>query len=203
MLGGLGTVQLCLAAALLAFGETAIFMDLLVPGEVGLVVAGAAAAGAHHPLLAVIAAAAVGAAAGDTVSYAVGRRWGRPLVDRFELTRRRLGPVIEEAERHFQAHGGLSVFGARWVGALRAVVPFVAGVARLRLRTFLLWNGLASVLWASAVVGLGAALGRPVASVVDRLGAWLSLVVVTVLLLLWFRRRHRRRLGGGGRVLSA
>ena len=126
-LGGMGTVGLCLALAFLAFGETAIFMDLVVPGEVGLVVAGAAATSGHHPIALVIAAAALGALAGDTTSEAVGRRWGRTLIDRFEFTRRRLHALVDRSERYFDQHGGRAVFIGRRIGALRAVVPSSPG----------------------------------------------------------------------------
>lgn len=189
-LGELGTVGLCLAVAFLAFSETAILLDLAVPGEVGLVLAGAAAAHGDHPVTAVMLAAALGATAGDSVSYLVGRRWGRRFIERFSLTRRRVLPLVDQAERHFVRHGGRSVFLARWVGALRAVVPFVAGIGRLPAPTFLAWNVAASLAWASVVVLLGFWLGEPVAEAVDRVGVVLSAVVVAALVLVWWRRRR-------------
>ena len=194
--GGLGLLWLCLLAFGLAFGETAMFMDLLVPGEVGMVIVGAAAADAGEPVPLLVASAAAGAICGDTTSYALGRRFGRPLVHRFALARRRFEPVIDEAERHFATHGGRSVFFGRFVGALRAVVPFVAGIARLPLRTFLAWNVAASVLWAGVVVTLGAVLGRSVADRVDQVGTVVSVVVVLALGAWWWRRRRRRAASG-------
>lgn len=189
-LGELSTIGLCVAVALLAFSETAILLDLAVPGEVGLVLAGAAAAHGDHPVAAVVLAGALGATAGDTASYLVGRRWGRAVIDRFALTRRRLAPVVDRAEAHFAQHGGRSVFLARWVGALRAVVPFVAGLGRLRAASFLAWNVLASLAWASVVVLLGWGFGERVASVVDRVGLGLSAVVVAGLVATWWWRRR-------------
>ena len=189
-LGELSTIGLCIAVALLAFSETAILLDLAVPGEVGLVLAGAAAAHGDHPVAAVVMAGALGATAGDTASYLVGRRWGRAVIERFALTRRRLAPLVDRAEAHFAQHGGRSVFLARWVGALRAVVPFVAGLGRLRPTTFLGWNVLASLAWASVVVLLGWGFGERVASVVDRVGLGLSAVVVVGLVATWWWRRR-------------
>lgn len=196
--GGLGLVWLCVLAFGLAFAETAMFMDLLVPGEVGMVVVGAAAAEADLPVPAVVACAALGALAGDTVSYGLGRRFGRPLIGRFRVTRRRIGPVVDDAERHFAEHGGRSVFFARFVGALRAVVPFVAGISRLPFGTFLAWNAAASLLWAGAVVTLGAVLGRTVADQVDRVSTLLSVVVLLGLGIWWWRRRRRASGRGQG-----
>jgi membrane-associated protein len=192
-LGGMGTAGLCLVVALLAFSETAILIDLLVPGEVGLVLAGAAAADGGHPVALVAMAAATGALAGDTLSYTIGRRWGRPVIDRFELTRRRLSPAVARSERYFARHGGRAVFIARWVGALRAVVPFVAGLSRLRFASFLAWNAAASVTWASFVVLAGFWFGRPVARVVDDVGLGISVAVVVTAALVWRHRRRSRR----------
>lgn len=191
-LGRMGTAELCLAVAFLAFSETAILLDLFVPGEVGLVLAGAAAAQGDHSVALVALAGALGALAGDTTSYAVGHRWGRRVIDRFELTRRRLTPVVVRSERYFDRHGGRAVFIGRWIGALRAVVPFVAGVSRLRLLTFLGWNAAASVTWASVVVLAGFWFGKPIADVVDRIGLGLSVGVALVAVLVWRRRRSRR-----------
>ena len=194
--GGLGLVWLCVLAFGLAFGETAMFMDLLVPGEVGMVVVGAAAAEADLPVPVVIGCATLGAICGDSVSYSLGRRFGRPLIGRFRVVRRRIGPVVDDAERHFAEHGGRSVFFARFVGALRAVVPFVAGIARLRLRTFLAWNAAASVLWAGLVISLGALLGEQVAGRVDQVSTVVSVVVLVGLGVWWWRRRHRTAADG-------
>jgi membrane protein DedA with SNARE-associated domain len=82
------------------------------------------------------------------------------------------------------------VFLARWVGALRAVVPFVAGLGRLRVATFVGWNVAASLAWASVVVLLGWGFGERVASVVDRVGLGLSAVVVLALIGAWWWRRR-------------
>ena len=69
---------LYLAAFGLAFGEAAFLLDVLaLPGEVGLVVAGAAGGGpwrgAARP---VRAGRAAGAVAGDSVSWWLGHRFG-------------------------------------------------------------------------------------------------------------------------------
>lgn len=190
----MSTLGLCIAVGLLAFGETAVLLDLFVPGEVGLVLAGAAAAAGDHPTALIAAAAAIGAFAGDTTSYAIGRHWGRGLLDRFGLLRRRLSSAVERAEDHFERHGGRSVFIARWIGALRAVVPFVAGVSRLAVASFLAWNAAASLLWAGTVVVAGALLGRHIASTVDRIGTVISIVAIAAIagVFLWRQVRSKR-----------
>lgn len=189
----LGTPWLHLAAGGLAYGETAVLLDLIVPGEVGMVVVGASAAAGDVALAPVIAAAALGATLGDSTSYALGRFAGRPLLCRWEPIRRRMSPKIERAEAQFARRGGALVFLARFVGALRAVAPLVAGIEHMPFRRFLAWNVAASIVWASLTVSLGYVFGDEIASFVDRGGWVLSVVIVLGMGAWWLRRRRRGR----------
>lgn len=175
----------------MVFAESAILLDLVVPGEVGLVVAGAAAAQNGTPLLAVIGAAALGALAGDCLGYAIGRRFGEQLVDHWSWTRRRLGPGLEKARAHYERRGGASVAVARWVGALRAVVPVVAGSSGLPLRQLLAWDAPSALAWAAVVASVGFVWGDDAAALVDRVGLVVSLAVVAVVVLVAWQLRRR------------
>jgi membrane protein DedA with SNARE-associated domain len=187
----LGPVGLHLAVAGLAFGETAMFLDLVVPGEVGLVVGGAAAARSGVGLPGLVAAGALGATLGDSVSYALGRAAGAGRLPGSHWVLRHSTRSRPDAEALFARHGGRAVFLGRWVGALRAVVPFVAGFAGMRYRSFLPWNVAASVLWVGTVVCLGAAFGDDIASVVDRVGLAVSALAVIALAGVFVSRRRR------------
>jgi membrane-associated protein len=177
----LGGPLLALAATLFAFAEAAIGLDLLVPGELGLAVVGAAAARTGLPLPVVLACAYIGGIAGDSAGYWLGRRVGLDVVCRWRWTRRRLGRTVARARDHFERHGGASVFIGRWVGALRAVVPVVAGAARMPFGRFLVWDIPGVLTWTTAVVLLGYRLGEPAADLIDRYGAYVSIAAVTAL----------------------
>lgn len=194
-LGELGAVALHALAAGLAFGETAMFLDLLVPGEVGLVLVGAAGARAGSTLVTLVAAGAAGAIAGDSCSYALGRWASHRSLERWPSLAARLERSRERAQGFVERHGGRAVFLGRWVGALRAVVPFVAGAGGMAYGRFLVWNVLASVAWVTAVVTLGWTLGDEVAAVVDRYSTYLSVAVVAGLAVWFLRRRRARRAG--------
>jgi membrane protein DedA with SNARE-associated domain len=192
-IAGLQGWLLCVAMFGLAFGESAAGLDLAVPGEVGMVVAAAAGERAGVPLWALIAVAVVGAALGDQLSYQIGRHYGPGLVDRWGWTRKHFKPKVERARKHFDERGGATVFVARWVGALRAVVPFVAGTAQMPLGRFVVWNLIGATTWASTVVTLGYVFGRRIADGVDRFGVALSIVAVVVLAGWWGVRAWRAR----------
>jgi undecaprenyl-diphosphatase len=188
----LGTLVLMALALGLGFGEGAIGLDLVVPGEVGMVFVGAAAAEADAPLFAVIPAGAIGAVAGDSVGWLIGRRFGARVVTRWALLRR-LEPAMERARGTFERRGGLAVFAARWVGALRGVVPVVAGTGEMPYRRFLAWDAPAALLWTTAVMLLGYHLGDDVAGVVDRVGLFTSIGVVAVIAAVVLVRHLRAR----------
>ena len=92
------------------------------------------------------------------------------------------------------------MFLARFVGALRALVPLVSGASGLPYRRFWPWNAAASVLWVTAMVMLGAVFGEAIARSVDRFGVVISVVAVGGLIA-WFVVRRRRRTGRGADVV--
>jgi membrane-associated protein len=189
----LGGGLLCLAVLGVSFGESAVLLDFVVPGEVGMVVAGAAASRNDISPWVLVVFGSAGAVLGDSFSYVIGRRWGMTLVRRWRWLRRRLEPRFERAHGYFERHGGRAVFVARWVGALRALVPLVAGTSEMPFRRFLPWDAVAAVLWVTTMVWLGALLGDDIARVVDRVGTGISLVVVGLIAIVVLIRSRRRR----------
>ena len=189
---------LYLVAAGLAFGEAAAFMDFLVPGEVGLVIVAAAGERRGIDLVPLILVAAFAATAGDSFSYYLGRRFGTRLAHRWSWSRRIIAPKLDEAHDRFTGRGGAAVFVARWVGALRAAVPFVAGSARMPYGRFVAWDLPAALGWSSVVVSLGWFVGEQIADTVDRAGWWLSVAVLALAggWYLWHRHRRGRATSG-------
>ena len=187
--------------ALLAFGEAAVFVGLVLPGETALLLGGVLAATGHISLPVLLAVAAVAAVLGDSVGYEVGRHSGEPL------RRSRLGRRIGEerwsrAEQFVLRRGGPAVFLGRWVGVLRALVPALAGMTRMPYRRFLAWNLAGGITWATTVVLAGYATGaawRTAAHYFGRVS--LVLVVVAGLAALgWCLVRRRRRSAGSVHV---
>lgn len=180
---------MALLAFFLPFGETVALLDFLVPGEVGMILIGAAA-DTPTRIAVVFAAGALGAFCGDSVSWYIGNRWGVALLSRFPRVWARMEPELERATAHFDRHGGKTVFGARFVGALRAVAPLAAGTSGMPYRRFAPWNAAASVIWVGLMVGLGAAFGDDIADFVDRFSLIVSVAVVVILILLFTRSRR-------------
>jgi membrane-associated protein len=143
-----------LTAAALVFGEAAVFVGVVLPGETVLLLGGALAATGQISFWAMLAVAVAAAVIGDSVGYEVGRLGGGGLRDS------RAGRFVGAARwRHgevFMARrGGWAVFLGRWVGVLRALMPDLAGMSRMPYRQFVAFNAAGGTLWATAVVLAG------------------------------------------------
>lgn len=176
-----------LGVFLLVGGETA---GALVPGETALIVAAALAARGELSLPLVIAAGAAGAIAGDNVGYAVGGRGVRLLLTGGRRWRRQRARLVDEAERFFARHGPRAVFLARWIPGLRLVGAWFAGAARMRRRSFLLWNALGGIVWAGSVGGGAYLLGAAANRAFGLIGVLLT-VAALVLAGVVLARQHR------------
>jgi membrane protein DedA with SNARE-associated domain len=188
----LGVPALYVLVAALAFGETAVLAGLVVPGEVGLVVAGAAVRG-QGSLGWAIAVGVAGALLGDTTGYLLGRRFGKPLICRWDWARRRLEPRIERAEDYFRERGGVAILLGRWIGAVRAVIALVAGTSGMPYRRFLPWDVAGAASWAAIVPTLGYVFGQRIARTVDHYAAALSVAAVACLVAWWLLRGRKQR----------
>lgn len=191
-LGRVGEPEIYLLVSLAALSETTILADIFVPGEVAMALAGVIAATGPADVQWVILAAAVGAVVGDSTSYAIGRKWGQPLVCRLGALRKHLAPRLHSARHFFEEHGGAAVFFGRFIGVLRGLIPVAAGIAHMRLRRFLAWNVAASFAWAGTVITLGYLFGDPIATAIEEAGAWLLAAVAALLVVLLVRRLVHR-----------
>jgi membrane-associated protein len=185
------------AVAGFAFLETGAFVGLLVPGETAVVVGGVVAERGGVELLPLIGFVWLAAAGGDLVSFLLGRRLGRPFLERhgprFQLTPDRLARV----DRFYARHGGKAVLLGRFTGLVRAVSPFVAGASGLALRRFVLWSAAGALLWATTFTLVGYGFSESFAQsgeTAARIGAGAALAAA-----LGFVAVARLRSGRGGR----
>jgi membrane-associated protein len=134
--------------------EASVFVGVVVPGEIGVILGGVLANQHKLPLAAVLVAGIGGAIIGDSIGYVVGKRYGQRLLE--ALPSRLVKPEhVRRTEDSIGRMGGKAVFVGRFTAALRALVPGMAGMARMPYRTFLPWNVLGGGTWAAGFVVLG------------------------------------------------
>ena len=140
-----------------AFGESFAFLSLLFPGTSLLIAAGTLMASGSLPYFPILAGAVIGAVLGDTVSFWIGHRFGGGVARVWPFTRS--PELLPSGIRFFAKHGGKSVFIGRFLGPMRAVVPLVAGVMRMRRDRFWLANVTSALIWAPMLLFAGDAVG--------------------------------------------
>lgn len=186
-----------LVAGGVVLAEDALFVGFVLPGETAAILAGVAARLGHAPLLAVVATVVAAAVIGDSIGYEVGRRVG-PRVLRWPVLQRRRAR-IDDAQDLLVRRGGAAVFLGRWVAFFRAVMPALAGTARMPYRRFVVWNAAGGLVWGVAVVVAGYLAGASYAKVESGMGRGAAVAVGTVAITLLAthatgtRRHHRPR----------
>jgi membrane protein DedA with SNARE-associated domain len=177
---------------LLVFAEDALFVGFVIPGETAAVLGGVDASRGHVYLPLMIVVVVVAAVVGDSVGYEIGRQVG-PRILRLRILdrhRRRL----DDAQEFLARRGGSAVFLGRFVAFFRAVMPALAGTARMPYRKFLAYNAAGGIVWGTGFVLLGYIAGNSYARVEKAVGRGAALAVLALVLvglLIWRIRKHQ------------
>lgn len=108
----------------------------------------------------VVLFATIGALMGAFINYYLALWVGRPIVYKFANSR--FGHMclidsakVEKAEQYFDKHGAISTFLGRLIPAVRQLISIPAGLARMRLSTFVLFTSLGAGIWNIILALLG------------------------------------------------
>ncbi|WP_405085842.1 DedA family protein [Microbispora sp. NBC_01389] len=195
-LSGLSGIVVYVVVAALVFAEDALFVGFVIPGETAVVLGGVLAGQDRLSVWWLALVAVLAAVSGDSVGYAIGRRIGSGLLDTRPLRSRR--ERVERAREMVRRWGPQAVFLGRFVAFLRALIPTLAGAARMEYRRFLLFNMLGGVLWGVGYTLLGYFAGtayRQVESAVGGVAAAVVAAAVVIALVVWRVRAHRKAAG--------
>jgi membrane protein DedA with SNARE-associated domain len=162
-----------------------------IPSEIVLPLAGFVAGQGRANVVGMVVASTVGSMVGAWALYGIAAaigperlraivvRWGRVL---------RLGPEdLDKAEAWFDKRSGTAVLIGRCVPLIRSLVSIPAGFRRMPIVRFTVFTLIGSLVWNTALVGAGYALGDRWEQVGDYVG-YLQYVVIAVVLaaLGWF-----------------
>ena len=133
----------------LIFVGTGLLVGVFVPfvtGDSLLFAAGIITAASDNINPAVLAVG-VGIAAflGDQTGFAIGRKFGRPYLDR--RTSPRLAQWVVRTESFYQRWGWSAVVIARFIPVMRALIPLIAGISRMNYYRFLSANLTGALVW--------------------------------------------------------
>ena len=131
-----------------------------LPSEVIMPFSGYLVSIGHFNLHAAALAGAFGCAVGSAITYWIGAREGRPLLEkygRYLLIRRH---DLEMADRFFQRWGMWAAFISRLLPVVRTFISLPAGVSRVKFLPFITLTFLGSWPWCYALAYVGKVLGE-------------------------------------------
>jgi len=166
-----------------------------VPGETVLIAASLYAGAGRLNVVAVGLIGFAAALLGDNLGYLIGRKGGRPLLERVGryvfLTPARL----DRGEEFFNRHGDKIVLVARFIDGLRQLNGLIAGTIEMHWLRFLIANAIGSALWVGTWVTLGYFAGNHVGTIshyITYIAAGLAAAVVVGFVVRHLLRRRRR-----------
>lgn len=178
--------------ACLVFAEDALFIGFILPGETAAVLGGVVASRGNVQLWLMMVLVVLAAVVGDSVGYEVGKHLGPRFLDLPVLRKRRR--KLDEAQDFLRRRGGAAVFLGRFVAFFRAVMPALAGTARMPYLRFLTFNVAGGIVWGTGFVLLGFLAGNSYETVAKAAGRDIAVVVVllaVIALVAWRVRKAR------------
>ena len=111
-------------------------------------------------IILVVVFATLGAILGALANYYLAMWLGRPIIYKFAESK--IGKMcllskesVQKAEAYFNKHGKSSTFIGRLIPAIRQLISIPAGLARMKLGSFLLYTTIGAMIWNIVLAILG------------------------------------------------
>ncbi|WP_199430611.1 DedA family protein [Qaidamihabitans albus] len=186
------------ATGTLVLLECTIGLGFIAPGESGLLIAATTATSVPR-FLVLWAVVTVCAGVGDSIGYAIGRRFG-PRLRETRLIQRYGTDAWDKATGILRRRGAWAVFFARFLPVVRTLTPAAAGTSGLPYRKFLPAVVAGAASWSLLHISIGAALGeaaRRVEGVLNTGGMIVVGLLAAVAVYLLVRYKRKKTLGRG------
>lgn len=141
------------------FCETGLVIAPLLPGDSLLFAAGTFAALGHLNLALLLILFIVAAILGDAANYGFGYFLG-PKAFADPKSKIFRPEYLEKTQYFYDKYGGKTIIIARFMPIVRTFAPFVAGVGKMRYRTFLFYNIVGAILWVTVCTLVGYLFGN-------------------------------------------
>lgn len=138
----------------IVFVETGLVIMPFLPGDSLLFIVGAFCATGVLDYASSCAILLTAAILGDQLNYSIGKYFG-PKVFQWENSRFFNKKAFDKAHSFYERYGGITIVLARFMPFIRTFVPFVAGVALMTRKKFVLFNVLGATIWVFGIVTAG------------------------------------------------
>lgn len=179
------------------YGLWIVAFAAILEGPIVTVLSSALAREGLFPLALLAPILLAGDLLGDLLHFALGRYGMRRIPPRW---RRALGlgaGRVQMLARHFDTRGGRTLVLAKLTHSAGAAVLVAAGLARMPLLPFILWNLLAAIPKTAGLIALGWYMGTAWRQIDQWLGrgALVALAVILILAAIWYYRRRHCNIG--------
>jgi len=165
------------------------FIGGFFPGGTLISIGAFLAAQGYFNIFDILLYAICGAIVGDYLAYLSGR-WGGAWLIKKNIIKPEL---LAKGEEFFKKYGTRSILWGRFLGATRAIIPFFAGVSKMKHRYFMLWNIAGAIIWALFAATIGYFSGNIFFVVIKKWSHKLSLVLTIVIIggiIYWLFNKH-------------
>jgi membrane protein DedA with SNARE-associated domain len=131
-----------------------------IPAEVTLIPAGYLIHKGELNFWWVYFASVLGTLGGSLANYAIAYHFGRRLLLKYGKYFFIDESKLDKMESFFHRHGAISMFTGRLLPGVKHFISFPAGLAQMRLRTFIAYTSLGGALWCGLLLGLGYVIGE-------------------------------------------
>lgn len=176
------------------FAETGLFFGFFLPGDYLLFLAGMFVATGRLDvnIFVLILGLFIAAVAGNFTGYWFGRKTGPMLYNRKETFFFKKRYLIA-AEKYYRKQGAFALIMGRFVPIVRTFAPIFAGVVKLDIKKFALYNILGAILWIASLTLLGYFLGRRFAQQIEEYLVYIIIgfiIITTIPLIITFVKKQ-------------
>lgn len=184
------------------YGYAAIFVLMLLesalipfPSEVTMLAGGFYAAEGSLDLFWVGFAGVMGNMVGSWIAYAIGRKTGRAVLDRYGRYVLIRSHDVDKAEVWWDKYGEAATFFSRLLPVIRTFISLPAGIAKMPLGKFSIYTFLGVVPWTYGLAYLGLVLGENWERVLDYFDLPTLLIAGALVIAvgLWYLRRRKQQ----------
>lgn len=166
---------------LIIFAESGLFFGFFLPGDSLLFTAGLLASQGYFNIIILVLFVTIAAVLGDQIGYLFGIKIGPKIFtrdDSFFFKKK----YITDAENFYQKHGRKAIVLARFLPVIRTFIPILAGVGKMHYSTFITYNIIGGLCWATGMTLLGYFLGTQIPDVdVYLLPIILGIILISIL----------------------
>lgn len=164
--------------AFIVFAECGLLFGFFFPGDTLLLLTGVLASQGKLSIFWAILTIVVSAILGAQAGYYIGKKYGPRVFNKKDgiLFKQE---YITRSEEFYEKHGGKTIVFARFIPIVRTFAPVVAGVGKMNIRNFTLYNIIGGILWGTIVTLIGYLFG----SKIPNLDRYIMPVVLGVMIL--------------------